>query len=145
LAALRRFADRIYWVFDASKDFHQASCRRAAVVRDPVFQAVPELVKALKQLDEEKFPKLMAYLKDPLSRRVRTNNHVERTNRMFRLLEKVRYKWRRRRTLVRFVVLTLDGIWRDWTPAETTRTDPPTTARCGKMQSHDRQQSSRVA
>jgi hypothetical protein len=26
----------------------------------------------------------MAYLKNPLSRRVRTNNHVERTNRMFR-------------------------------------------------------------
>jgi hypothetical protein len=87
----------------------------------------------------------MAYLKNPLSRRVRTNNHVERTNRMFRLLEKVRYKWRRRRTLVRFVVLTLDRIWRDWTPAETTRTDPPKTARCGKTQSHDRQQSSRVA
>ena len=59
--------------------------------------------------DEEKFPKLMAYLKNPVSRRVRTNNHVERTNRMFRFLEKVRYKWRRRRTLVRFVVLTLDG------------------------------------
>src|SRR3954469_13186506 len=145
LATLRRFADRIYWVFDASQDFHQASCRRAAVVRDSVFQAVPELVKALKQLDEEKFPKLMAYLKNPLSRRVRTNNHVERTNRMFRLLEKVRYKWRRRRTLVRFVVLTLDGIWREWTPAEATRIDPPKTARCGKTQSHDRQQSSRVA
>jgi transposase-like protein len=145
LATLRRFADRIYWVFAASKDFHQASCRRAAVVRDPEFQAVPELVKALKQLDEEKFPKLMAYLKNPLSRRVRTNNHVERTNRMFRFLEKVRYKWRRRRTLVRFVVLTLDRIWRDWTPAQITRTDPPKTARCGKTQSHDRQQSSRVA
>ena len=57
----------------------------------------------------------MAYLKNPVSRRVRTNNHVERTNRMFRLLEKVRYKWRRRRTLVRFVVLTLDSIWRDRT------------------------------
>jgi hypothetical protein len=145
LATRRRFADRIDWVFDTSKDFHQASCRRAAVVRDRVFQAVPELVKALKQLDEEKFPKRMAYLKNPLSRRVRTNNHVERTNRMFRLLEEVRYKWRRRRTLVRFVVLTLDRIWRDWTPAETTRTDPPKTARCGKTQSHDRQQSSRVA
>jgi len=35
---------------------------------------------------------------------VRTNNHVERTNRMFRFFETVRYKWRRRRTLVRFVV-----------------------------------------
>ena len=145
LATLRRFADRIYRVFDASKDFHRASCRRAAVVRDPVFQAVPELVKALKQLDEGKFPELTAYLKNPLSRRARTNNHVERTNRMFRLRETVRYKRRRRRTLVRFVVSALDRIWRDWAPAETTRTDPPKTARRGKTQSHDGKQSSRVA
>jgi len=42
---------------------------------------------------------------------VRTNNHVERTNRRLRYLEKVRYKWRRRRTIVRFVVLALDR-WR---------------------------------
>jgi transposase-like protein len=111
LVTLRRFADRIYWVFDASKDFHQASCRRAAVVRDPSFRAVPELAKALEQLDQERFPKLMAYLNSPVSRRVRTNNHVERTNRLFRFLEKVRYKWRRRRTLVRFVVLRLDRVW----------------------------------
>ena len=117
LATLRRFADRIYWLFDTPKDFHQASCRRAAIVRDPAFRAVPELVKAMEQLDAEKFPKLMAYLNNPVSRRVRTNNHVERTNRMFRFLEKVRYKWRRRRTLVRFVVLTLDGIWRERTAA----------------------------
>jgi transposase-like protein len=119
LATLRRFADRIYWLFDTPKDFHQASCRRAAVVRDATFQAVPELAKALKQLDEEKFPKLMAYLANPVSRRVRTNNHVERTNRMFRLLEKVRYKWRRRRTLVRFVVVTLDAIWEGRATAHT--------------------------
>jgi hypothetical protein len=115
LATLRRFADRIYWLFDTPKDFHQASCRRAAILRDVRFQAVPELAKAMKQLDEERFPKLMAYLDNPVSRRVRTNNHVERTNRMFRLLEKVRYKGRRRRTLVRFVVLTLDSIWKEAT------------------------------
>ena len=30
LAVLRRFADRMYWLFDSPKDFHQASCRRAA-------------------------------------------------------------------------------------------------------------------
>ena len=97
LATLRRFADRIYWLFDTSKDFHQAACRRSAIVRDPAFRAVPELVKAMEQLDDEKFPKLMAYLNSPANRRVRTNNHVERTNRMIRFLEKVRYKWRRRR------------------------------------------------
>src|SRR5512132_2807040 len=145
LATLRRFADRIYRLFDAPKDFHQASCRRSVIVRDPTFRGVPELVKAMEQLDAEKFPKLMAYLNGPANRRVRTNNHVERTNRMFRFLEKVRYKWRRRRTLVRFVVLTLDGIWKEWTPAETKRTDQSKTARCGKTQSHDRQQSCRVA
>jgi hypothetical protein len=115
LRTLRHFADRIYWLFDTPKDRHQAGCRRAAIVRDPAFRAVPELAKAMEQLDEEKFPKLMAYLRNPLSRRVRTNNHVERTQRMFRLFEKVRSKWRRRRTLVRFVVLTLDRIWRERT------------------------------
>jgi transposase-like protein len=116
LATLRHFADRIYWLFDTPKDYHQASCRRAAIVRDPAFQAVPELVKALEQLNDEKFPKIMAYLNNPVTQRVRTNNHVERTNRTIRMLEKVRYKWRRRKTLVRFVVLRLDVIWSQWIP-----------------------------
>ena len=72
LATLRRFAERIYWLFDTPKDYHQASCRRAVIVRDPAFQAVPELNKALEQLSAEKFPKIMAYLNNPVSRRVRT-------------------------------------------------------------------------
>jgi hypothetical protein len=144
LATLRRFADRIYWVFDTPKDWHQASCRRSALVRDPAFLAVPELVKAMKHLDDEKFAKLMAYLNNPVSRRVRTNNHVERTNRMFRYLEKVRYKWRGRRALVRFVRLTLDGIWREWTRDETTGGEVPDRARCGESQTQTIQQSSRA-
>jgi hypothetical protein len=111
LATLRQFVDRISWLFDTPKDYHQASCRLSAIVRDRAFRAVPELVKAMEQLGPEKFPKIMAYLNNPISRRVRTNNHVERTNRMIRSLEKVRYKWRRRKTLVRFVVLRLDLIW----------------------------------
>ena len=134
LATLRRFADRIYWLFDTPKDLHQASCRRAAIVRDAAFQAVPELVKAMEQIDVEKFPKLMAYLNNPVSRRVRTNNHVERTNRMFRFLEKVRYKWRRRKTLVRFVVLTLDGIWRERTTAQAKVADHSTSTGPGKTE-----------
>ena len=62
-------------------------------------------------LTEEKFAKMIAFLASPVDQRVQTNNHVERSNRRLRFLEKVRYKWRRRRTLVRFVVLTLD-LWR---------------------------------
>jgi hypothetical protein len=147
LGVLRRFADRIYWLFDTPKDFHQASCRRARIVHDPDFQAVPELVKALEQLDESKFPKIMAYLKSPLSRRVRTNNHVERTNRMFRFLEKVRYKWRRRKTLVRFVVMKLDIIWSDWSPPEAQAKTPPRPKRVkqSKSQQDDGLQPRQVA
>jgi hypothetical protein len=66
----------------------------------------------MEQLEGEKFGKLVAYLKDPSHRRVRTNNHVERTNRMFRFLEKVRYEWRRRHPFVRFVVVRLDDVWK---------------------------------
>jgi transposase-like protein len=145
LATLRRFSDRIYWLFDAPKDAQQAGCRRAAIVRDPAFRAVPELAKALEQLDEERFPKLTAYLKNPVSRRVRTNNHVERTNRMFRFLEKVRYKWRRRRTLVRFAVLVLDATWRAWAPAESKNADPLKPVRCDTTQVPDGQRSRKVA
>src|SRR3954452_12054949 len=144
LATLRRFSDRIYWLFDAPKDAQQAGCRRAAIVRDPAFRAVPELAKALEQLDEERFPKLTAYLKNPVGRRVRTNNHVERTNRMFRFLEKVRYKWRRRRTLVRFAVLVLDATWRAWTPAESKNADPLKPVRCDTTQVPDGQRSRKV-
>lgn len=145
LATLRRFADRIYWLFDTPKDYHQASCRRSAVVRDSAFQSVPELVKALEQLSLEKFPKLMAYLNNPVSRRVRTNNHVERTNRLFRFLEKVRYKWRRRRTLVRFVVMTLDQVWQEWTATETKGAEPPNPARRDKPPAIAGQRSRQVA
>jgi len=145
LATLRRFADRIYWVVDAPKDFHQASCRKAAVLRDPAFQAVPELVKAMEQLDDQRFPKLMAYLNNPLCQRVRTNNHVERTNRMFRFLEKVRYKWRRRKTLVRFVVLKLDDVWRNWEPPKAKGSDHTTRTQTGKAQAQARQTTKQVA
>src|SRR3954465_14217445 len=147
LAILRRFADRIYWLFDTPKDYHQASCRRAAIVRDAAFLAVPELVKAMEQLSAEKFPKMMAYLKNPISRRVRTNNHVERTNRLIRSWEKVRYKWRRRRTLVRFMVLKLDDVWGDWSPpeAQAQTTPPPKDVKRPKPRRDDGLQPRRVA
>jgi hypothetical protein len=144
-ATRRRFADRLHWLLDTPKDYHQASCRRSAVVRAPAFQAVPELVKAMEQRDEGKFPKLMAYLNNPVCRRVRTNNHVERTNRLFRLLEKVRYKWRRRRTPVRFVVMTLDRVWREWAPAEPKGAHAPEPTPGDQTPAHAGQRSRRVA
>jgi transposase-like protein len=145
LTTLRDFADRIYWLFDTPKDYHQASCRRAVIVRNAAFQAVPELAKALEQLSVEKFPKIMAYLNNPVSQRVRTNNHVERTNRMVRFWEKVRYKWRRRKTLVRFVVLRLDEIWSRWVASEAREPKAAQAHPQRKTQAPPGQQSRRVA
>lgn len=53
----------------------------------------------------------MAFVQQPTDRRVRTNNHVERMNRRLRFAEKVRYRWRKRKWVVRWVVLLLDGWW----------------------------------
>jgi hypothetical protein len=105
---LREFVLKVYRLFDPEQSPHQARCRRAALVQAPEFVVDPDLARALAMLTPEKFEKMIAYLHSPVGQRVRTNNHVERVNRRLRYFEKVRYKWRRRRTVVRFVVLALD-------------------------------------
>jgi hypothetical protein len=105
---LRDFVLAIYRLFDPEQSPHQARCRRAALVKDPRYQADPDLVRALGMLGPEKFDKMVTFLHRPAASRVRTNNHVERTNRRLRHFEKVRYKWRRRRAIVRFLVLARD-------------------------------------
>jgi hypothetical protein len=105
---LRDFVLAVYRLFDPEQSPHQARCRRAALVKDAQYLADPDLAKALEMLGTEKFDKMMTFLHSPVAKRVRTNNHVERANRRLRYFEKVRYKWRRRRTIVRFVVLALD-------------------------------------
>jgi hypothetical protein len=111
LWTLRQFVLKVYRLFDPEQSPPQARCRRAALVKAPAFQADADLARALAMLTPDKFEKLIAYLHSPAGQRVRTNNHVERVNRRLRYLEKVRYKWRQRRTIVRFVVLALDR-WR---------------------------------
>lgn len=114
LATVRSFADAVYRLFHASGTEASARQRRTRMLRQPAYLKHPGLVQALKILgDDVKFDKMMAFLRSPRKRRVRTNNHVERSNRRLRYFEKVRYKWRRRRTLIRFLVLTLDRWWAD--------------------------------
>ena len=66
-------------------------------------------------LSPEKFERMMAFLHSAVGQQVRTNNHVERANRKLRYFEKVRYKWRRRRSIVRFLLLSLQH-WKDEHP-----------------------------
>jgi hypothetical protein len=127
LVTLRCFVVQVYELFDPAQSPHQAQCRRAVLVKTPAYQADPDLQRALQMLSPDKFAKMIAYLHSPVAKRVRTNNHVERVNRRVRYFEKVRYKWRRRRTIVRFVVLALDRWrlrWRD--PRQANRRKRPT-------------------
>ena len=127
LGELRTFMDRIYALFGADQTRQQAGCRRSALVRTASFQAIPELAQAMQMLSPEKFDKMMAFLHSPASRRLRTNNHVERANRKLRYFEKVRYKWRRRRSIVRFLLLALHRWWQQHPQAPTSsRSRKPT-------------------
>lgn len=112
LRTLRTFMDKIYALFSADQTRQQAGCRRSALVRTTSFQAIPELAKAIEMLSPEKFEKMMAFLHSAAGQQVRTNNHVERANRKLRYFEKVRYKWRRRRPIIRFLLVSLQRWWR---------------------------------
>jgi hypothetical protein len=111
LRNLRAFVLQVYRLFDPQRGSRSVMNQWADLVTNPEYKNDPDLSKALAMLEPEKFIKIIAYLESPLGQRVRTNNHVERTNRRLRYLEKVRYKWRRRRTIIRFVVLALTR-WR---------------------------------
>jgi hypothetical protein len=111
LKSLRDFVDRLGMLFEEGQSEALAWGRHAALLRSGAFLAVPESAAAPGALGAEKFAKMIAFLKGPACRRVRTNNQVERFNRRLRYEEKARYKWRSRRTTVRFLVLLLDRYW----------------------------------
>ena len=112
LKTLRDFVDRLEMLFEEGQSEALAWGRHAALLRSGASPAVPELATAIGGLPAEKFAKMIAFLESRACERVRTNNHVERVNRKLRYEEKARYKWRKRRTTVRFLVLLLDRFWR---------------------------------
>lgn len=132
LRPLRAFADALQRLFEPEQPPEQAQERWRRLQSNATYLAVPELQHVLETiLSQAKFTKMIAFLRNPASKQVRTNNHVERCNRKLRYWEKVRYKWRRRRTLVRFLVLAFDAWWQRTLPTlDATQTaDGPTMAR----------------
>jgi ribosomal protein S13 len=125
LQPLRDFADALQYLFAKEQSEDQAWCHWRALQENAKYQAIPELKEALALLGKEKFSKMIAFLRSPQARRVRTNNHVERCNRKLRYWEKVRYKWRRRRTRVRFLVLAMDQWWKNLLPQTGRETEKP--------------------
>lgn len=111
LRLLWRFSQDLYRLLDDSRTLRVARWRWTWLRYDPEYQQVRELVAALELLAEPKLTKAMAFVDQPRRKQVRTNNHVERMNRRLRFAEKVRYRWRKRKWVVRWVVLLLDGCW----------------------------------
>jgi hypothetical protein len=112
LRTLWDFACDVRGLFEKEARVQTLWLRRAALLRKEKYKEIPELVKAMEMLEEEKFEKMVAFTYSEASKKVRTNNHVERLNRWLRFWEKLRYKWRRRKWVLRFVLLALDQCWR---------------------------------
>jgi Transposase len=107
LKPLWRFSQEAYKLWDTKQSRKVARWRWARVKNNEAYQQVPELQEVLDWLSEEKFRKTQAFLEQPVGERLKTNNHVERANRKLRFDEKARYKWRRRKSVVRFVILRI--------------------------------------
>jgi hypothetical protein len=107
LKVLWGFSQEIYKVWDTAQGRKTARWRWTRLKNNEAYQAVPELKGVLDWLGPEKVDKTQAFLKQPIGERQKTNNHVERTNRRLRFDEKVRYKWRRRKSIVRWVLLRI--------------------------------------
>jgi hypothetical protein len=111
LRPLWYFSRDLYRLLDDSKSLRVARWRYKLLCQDSKYQEVRELVEALNLLAGPKLTKAMAFVQQPAEGQVRTNNHVERLNRRLRFAEKVRYRWRKRKWVVRWAVL-LDVCWR---------------------------------
>lgn len=107
LKTLRSFVEDFHALFAVRRSLRQAWKIWRRMKRHPAYLGNEHLGKALEVLNKGNMTKLLTYLHSPTTARsqVRTNNHVERCNRVLRYLEKVRYKWRRRRTIVRHILL----------------------------------------
>src|SRR5205823_2740636 len=81
LRTLWYFCQEVYQLFNAEQVVRLARRRRTLLLKKQSYQEVPELVKAMNLLEEDKFDKMVAFLECSQGARVRTNNHVERTNR----------------------------------------------------------------
>jgi hypothetical protein len=112
LGTLRKFVDDLHDLFALRRSKKQAWRIWRRMRSNKSYLSSVHLQRALDVLTKQNMIKLLNYLEEPSSIRskVRTNNHVERCNRVLRYLEKVRYKWRRRKTIVRHILLQF-AIW----------------------------------
>jgi len=92
LRDLRDFTTALRNLFEPGTTQQQARNRRTRLLQRPIIDAYPQLRHIAKRLTGESFEKLISFLKSDDGQR--TNNHVERKNRGFRMIQKTRYRHR---------------------------------------------------
>lgn len=105
LKVFRQFNQQFYRLFQRGITKQCARSRRTRMVNHAPYQANALLAKALKKLSKDKFDKMIVFLGQENGQR--TNNHVERNNRAFRMMQKTRYKRRKTHTIEKALDLEL--------------------------------------
>lgn len=105
LKLFRLFNHQFYHLFEKGISKQTARLRRTLMVNNLEYQANPFLAKALKKLKKESFEKMITFLE--WENVDCTNNHVERNNRCFRMMQKTRYKRRKPHTINKMIELHL--------------------------------------
>lgn len=105
LKVFRAFNQQFYRLFERGITKQGARSRRTRLINNPLYQANAFLAKALKKLSKDKFDKMIVFL--GWEEGQRTNNHVERNNRVFRMMQKTRYKRRKVHTIEKALELEL--------------------------------------
>lgn len=75
------------------------------MVNNPLYQGNDFLARALKKIGKDKFDKMIVFL--GWENGQRTNNQVERNNRVFRMMQKTRSKRRKTHTIEKALELEL--------------------------------------
>jgi hypothetical protein len=105
LELFRRFNQQFYRLFEPGITKQCARYRRTRMVNTAEYQANSSLAQALKKVRKDVFEKMIVFL--GWENVDRTNNHVERNNRVFRMLQKTRYKRRKVHTIEKALELEL--------------------------------------
>src|SRR5215467_10608725 len=105
LKLFRQFNQQFYRLFERDISKACAHSRRTRLVNHAPYQANAFLAKALKKLSKDKLNHMIVLL--GWEDGERTNNHVERNNRSFRMMQKTRYKRRKTHTMEKALELEL--------------------------------------
>src|SRR5215470_2114884 len=105
LKLFRQFNQQFYRLFEKGITKQCARSRRTRIVNPASSQANAFLAKALKKIGKDKFDKMIVFL--GWENGQRTNNHVERNTRVFRMMQKTRYKRRKIYTITKALELEL--------------------------------------